>query len=187
MERIWAKHFYEIETVLGERTDIVEEMVLLIEREPIHAKVLEGKGRQEKLKEILIEVVRRKRQLKDSYIWLERQLGRVGSSHEINNRVFPNGWGERVIRDNFSRFYNHAVMNLLLKDGHTKCYIPVSPYSDMDSKCSHSLSDGEHEIYPLLASLVDTYSNGNYSNKNPRIPDHPHCTHVVHPVVAINL
>jgi hypothetical protein len=178
----WANHFDEILTTLAARQDIVDQMKSLIENEELHGKVFEGQGRKAAFRGILIDLIHRKLDLKESYEEMERHLNRAMSPYSSSNLVFSTGWAERSIRTQLSRFYNHAVMKLLLEKGQTDCYIPSSPDQNASSKCSIELVGGVHHIQPLLESLIEAYSNGNYKNKELKVPEHPYCSHVVRPI-----
>ena len=182
MEKDWANDFYEILPTLSKRNDLVEISEELIKTENIPGKALEGVGRLEKFRDIMIDLIYQRISLQQAYLDVEKKLGYIGSPYAYNNRIFPTGWGERLVRTQLSRFYNQAILTQILNQGQEKCFIPHSNSEDSFSKCSLSLAGKEHNSKALLDAIVDIYSNGNFQNKSPRVPDHPHCTHVVRPI-----
>lgn len=178
----WANDFYDIIPTLTERKDILERIKKLVQSERILGKALEGIDRENKFKLILIDLINQEIDLKQAYNSVEIDMGRTGSPYAINNKVFPSGWGERLIRTNLSRFYNQVVLNLILQSGETKCFIPHSNHEESTSKCSQN-AGRIHDAQTILDTLIDVYSDGNWSNRGLKIPDHPHCTHVITPVL----
>ena len=51
----WAQDFYQIQETVNENTDLKSDIAELVRSEPIHGKVIEGEGRAESLREILLE------------------------------------------------------------------------------------------------------------------------------------
>ena len=97
--------------------------------------------------------------------------------------MFASGWAERLVRTQFSRFYNQAVLQQLTAHGDTECFVPHSASEQASSQCSQLLAGRTHNVQGLLTLLADSYALGQFS-KTPKIPDHPHCTHVVRPAQA---
>ena len=103
------------------------------------------------------------------------------SKYATDSRVFPSGWAERLVRIQLSRFYNQAVLEMLIEKGKTQCYVPHSKHEELNTNCSKMLAGNTHEIKELYDKLIRTYENGVY-DKEVKIPDHPHCTHVIKPL-----
>lgn len=184
MEEKWANDFFEILPTLNFREDLKRDIEELINHKHIPGKSLEGSGRVEKFKKILVDLINNRITLQQACINVENEIGKYGSSYASNNRVFPQDWGERLVRTNLSKFYNEAVLIQLIKRGEKKCFIPHSNSEDFSSSCSQNLAGKEHAIQPLLDTIEDVFEKENWKNKNPKIPDHPHCTHVIKPVVS---
>jgi len=72
-------------------------------------------------------------------------------------------------------------MEKLLKDGQKECFIPHSSDEDPNSRCSIVLAGNNLDLKILYNRLIDSYAEGNWSNE-PKIPDHPYCTHVIIPI-----
>ena len=143
-------------------------------------KVTEGGDRLGRLRVILSDLVDGRIDLPQACRRVEAELPRHSSPYSGNNRVFPSGWAERLVRTQYSRFYNQAVMERLLTEGQTECFVPHSAGEDASSMCSQLLAGGIHPLRPLYDRLVSSYGQGNW-DKAVKIPDHPHCTHVVTP------
>lgn len=180
MSRVYAKEFRDIPAVLSENTELREAILRLIDEQPVPGKVTEGGDRLLRFKEILKRLVRGEIRLAEAYYYTEAELPRESSYYAANNRVFPSGWAERLVRTQFSRFYNQAVMEQLMSEGQTQCFVPHSSEEDRGSKCSMSLAGGAHDIKVLYNRLIESYARGNWS-KDLKIPEHPHCTHVIAP------
>ena len=183
MSNQYAEDFFEILDVLTINNELQRLIIALIESEPIPGKVLESNSgdRLGVFKDILIELVNGKVSLDTAYQQTETKLPRHTSLHKSNSRVFPGGWSERLIRTQLSRFYNQAVLKQLLEDGVENCFVPHSESEEASSRCTQELAGGQHPVATLYDRLIDNYSNGNWSREI-KIPDHPHCTHVVRPI-----
>lgn len=181
MLKVWAKEFDHIPAALAERTDLRELAIKLIDNQPIPGKVTEGEDRLLRFREILKMLFRGEITLHEAYRRTQAELPRANSIHSSNNKVFAEGWAERLVRTQFSRFYNQAVMEQLLSEGQTQCSVPHSSAEDRGSKCSMLLAGRTHELKILYDRLVESYGRGNWT-KDLKIPDHPHCTHVIAPV-----
>jgi hypothetical protein len=181
MPRVFAKEFRDITATLSENTELRDAVLTLIDEQPVPGKVTEGGDRLLRFKEILKRLVRGEIRMTEAFYQTESELPREGSFYAANNRVFPSGWAERLVRTQFSRFYNQAVMEQLLSEGQTQCFVPHSSEEDSGSKCSMNLAGGAHDIRVLYSRLIESYARGNWSG-DLKIPEHPHCTHVISPV-----
>jgi hypothetical protein len=181
MPRVFAKEFRDITATLSENTELRDAVLTLIDEQPVPEKVTEGGDRLLRFKEILKRLVRGEIRMADAFYQTELELPRESSFYAANNRVFPSGWAERLVRTQFSRFYNQAVMEQLMPEGQAQCFVPHSSEEDRGSKCSMNLAGGAHDIKVLYNRLIDSYARGNWSG-HLKIPEHPHCTHVIAPV-----
>jgi len=181
MSKVYAKEFRNISATLSENTELRDAVLRLIDEQPVPGKVTEGGDRLLRFKEILKQLVRGEIGLSEAYYRAEAEIPRESSFYAANNRVFPSGWAERLVRTQFSRFYNQAVMEQLISEGQTQCFVPHSSEEDGGSKCSMFLAGSAHDIKVLYNRLVESYAQGNWS-KDLKIPEHPHCTHVIAPV-----
>jgi hypothetical protein len=176
----WASEFQDILPILTEREDLRARVLGLIEQ-PILGKVVEGGDRANRLRKILAALVRGELTLWDTFTATESLLPRRDSPHAGSNKVFADGWGERLVRTHLSLAYNQAVLEMLFEAGEKFCFVPHSSEEHADSPCSRVLAGKVHEVEILHGRLVESYRRGNWS-KLPKVPDHPHCTHVVRPV-----
>lgn len=178
---VWASEFREILPVILERQDLRERMsVLLTQNTP--GKVTEGGDRVRRLRIVLNDLFMGRLSLSDSYNEVSRQLPRHSSIHRANNRVFASGWEERLVRIQLSRLYNQAVLESLTASGQRHCFVPHSSEEDPATPCSVNLAGMKHEVAILLERLVKSYTHGHWTREL-KIPDHPHCTHVVKPIM----
>lgn len=180
MPQIYAQEFQEIPATLTANAELRNSVLALIDTQPMAGKVTEGGDRLVRSREILKELVRGEITLPEAYRRTERDLPRSGSIHAQNNRVFPHDWAERQVRTQVSRFYNQGVMEQLLALGETECFVPHSSQEDRGSRCSLNLAGHNNDLTELHSRLVASYGQGNWSN-DLKIPEHPHCTHVVAP------
>jgi hypothetical protein len=179
MSTVLAKEFAEIPNVLSKRQDLREAMVKLIENQPMPGKVTEGSDRLTRFRELLKKLTIGELNISEAYSRTENELSRDNSIYFSENKTFPKGWAEKLVKTQFSRFYNQVVIELLLADGQTKCFVPHSSEEDANSKCSRELAGKIHDISLLYERLIDCYARGNWSNRAVKIPDHPNCTHVI--------
>lgn len=176
----WAEDFYEIPNVVSENEELQNKVLELVNDEPIHGKVTEGGDRTESLREILARFFNLDISLEEGIREVSSELPRRESPHASNNRVFPNGWAERLVRTQVSRFYNQAVLLILKDRGEQNCFVPHSSEEDFESNCTQMLAGNEVEIGPLLNRLERAHGEGEW-HEEVMIPDHPHCTHAIVP------
>lgn len=176
----WALEFRDIPTTISDRADLRERMLHCLTL-PISGKATEGGTRLDQLRVVLTQLINGSIDLRQSYLLVAQTIPRDESSHSADNRVFATGWEERLIRTQLSRLYNQAVLELLVASGATHCFVAHSSDEKQDSQCSIGLAGRTHLIAPLLERLISSYIEGRWS-KELKIPEHPHCTHVISPV-----
>jgi len=182
MEEIYANDFFDIIVIVNKNALIKDKIVELINLKNIAGKVIEEKKRELILKKILINLINNKiSSLEEAYKITETELNQQSSKYKFDKNVFKTGWAERLIRTQLSRFYNQAVLEILIKKGEINCYIPHSKFEKSDSNCSKFLSNSSQNVKILLERLVKNYEDGNWDNQL-KIPNHPHCTHVIMPL-----
>ncbi|MEA2575564.1 MAG: hypothetical protein QOH93_2862 [Chloroflexia bacterium] len=180
MSQLYAEEFQDIPTTLVANDGLRNRILALIDTEGMAGKVTEGGNRLDSFRDVLKQLVEGNLSLSQAIARTEQELPRSGSVHVYNNRVFPHDWAERQVRTQYSRFYNQAVMEQLIAEGQTECFVPHSSQEDRGSKCSLYLAGHNNDLRALHERLVASYSKGNWS-KDLKIPEHPHCTHVVAP------
>ncbi|MGF9659606.1 hypothetical protein FJP64_12345 [Kosakonia cowanii] len=178
---VYASEFSEIPQALRSNPAIKERMLALISGNKVSGKVTEGGDRLMKLRLTLSRLTNDQLSLDEAIREVEHQLPRHTSIHSDSNQVFSSNWAERLIRTQYSRFYNQAVLEDQIAKGKSECYVPPSSQEDAVSQCSQTLAGRSHDISYLLKLLVTSYEEGKW-DKTPKIPDHPHCTHVVKPI-----
>lgn len=177
----FASEFSEIPEALHNNLPLRDRVLLLINQKPIVGKVTEGGHRLEEFRKVLASLVKGEIDFHKALTEVETAIPRYTSIHSGDNRVFASGWPERLLRTQLSRFYNQAVMEEELSNGRTECLVPPSNDEQASSKCSQLLAGKIHDINHLHRLLISSYEQGNWG-KEPKIPDHPHCTHVVKPL-----
>lgn len=177
----FAKDFFEIPVTLADNDSLREAVVALIQVEPMPGKVLEGGDRLDKFRVILTDLANGAIDVDEASWRTETEIPRHTSPHSSSNRVFAQGWAERQVRTQFSRFYNQAVLEQLRDKGAEMCFVPHSDAEDAMSPCTQLLAGQQQEVAMLHQRLVAAYAQGNWS-KEVKIPNHPHCTHVVMPI-----
>jgi len=180
MRNNYAEDFYEIFEALKLRDELLQDIRQLIKHKEIVGKSLEGGDRKQEFRNILLSLVEGKISLEESYSLVETDLSESASIYSGNKRVFPVGWGERLVRTSVSKFYNQAILLQILQSGKALCYIPHSKYENDDSPCT-AFAGNQIDAMMLLNRIVDAYENGIFSDEI-KIPNHPHCTHVVVPI-----
>ena len=180
MSKVYANEFKDILSTLRDNTELRDAVITLIDEQPAPGKITEGGDRLIRLKEILKHLVNGEINLLEAYRRTELELPRASSAHAANNRVFPSGWAERLVRTQLSRFYNQALLEQLISEGHSQCFVPHSSEEDQSSKCSMYLAGNTHDIQVLYNRLIESYGKGNWSSEV-KVPEHPHCTHVIAP------
>ena len=181
MPKGYATQFSEIPSALGDNARLRDRVLDLIKRDPIPGKVLEGGNRLATFRSLIARVMSGQVSIAEAYRQAEVELPRQQSPHSASNRVFPSGWGERLVRTQISRFYNQAVLELTVEDGIASVDVPHSSEEDSSSDCTRLLAGGRHDAKQLLERLVRAYAQGDFSMQDPKVPHHPHCTHVVVP------
>ncbi len=182
----FATEFSQIVPTLRENSDLRVSVITLIELEPMPGKVLEGRDRLLRFRDIMALLVVGEIGITEAIQRTQAALPRDESVYKGDNRVFAHGWAERLVRTQFSRFYNQAVLEELRARSEARCYVPHSSEEDPASPCSMNLAGRTHDVAVLHGRLIDAYSRGSWTS-DLKIPDHPHCTHVVLPPAAGNL
>ena len=182
MSNQYAENFFDILNVLAANRNLRQGVITLIKNEPMPGKILEDNNgkRLEIFRDILTDLVNGVISLTEAYQRTEDELPRHTSPHSSNNRVFAKGWSERLVRIQLSRFYNQAVLEQLQSKSIDICFVPHSVEEDTSSACTQQLAGKQHQVAMLYDHLIEAYQKGIWS-KEVKIPNHPHCTHVVRP------
>lgn len=176
----YAREFSEITAILAANAELRAAVDALAATEPMPGKVTEGGDRLLRFRPVLRDLIAGRISLDQAYQRTGQQLPRSGSPHARDNRVFAGGWEERLVRTQLSRCYNQAAIEALLAEGHAQGFVPHSSAEKPDSQCSRQLAGANHDLVILRDRLIQSYREGNWS-KEPKIPEHPHCTHVITP------
>lgn len=177
----FAEDYYEIPQALELNDDLRVAMIELIAADSIYGKVLEGGNRLSIFQSILTDLADGQVDQDAAIRRTSLELPRAASPHRASNRVFSSGWEERLVRTQLSRFYNQAVLEWLQENAETQCWVPHSTAEASASPCTRLLAGGIHDVDTMHRLLIDAYRDGDFSSKVPKIPDHPHCTHVIAP------
>ena len=180
MAEIYAQDFSEILVTLAQNNELRIKVLYLIAEQPMPGKVTEGSDRLQRFRVILADLINGQFDISEAIRRTQAEIPRQTSMHNASNRVFAQDWDERLVRTQLNRFYCQAVMEKLLEDGETMCHVPHSRAEKSDSNCSTLLAGRNHDLRPLYDRLISAYAQGVWSSVV-KIPDHPHCTHVVAP------
>lgn len=178
---IFANDFGEIPSVLANNDDLRQAVLALVQTEPMQGKVTEGGNRLQAFRSILLDLVDENMTLEEAIRSTNAKLSPDTSPYASNNRVFPKGWAERLVRIQFSRFYNQAVLEWLRAKEVAFCFVPHSSREGDESACTQQLAGTRQSVEMLYHRLINAYANGTWS-REAKIPNHPHCTHVVKPI-----
>lgn len=177
----WAQQFHDIPKTLAVRPDLRAAMRRLLEQRELPVKVTEGGDRRAQHRAILGALFDGALTLDQAVAEAEARLARETSPHRASNQVFASGWAKRLIHTHTSVFYTWAVLDHLLAAGQARCFVPHSPAEAASSACSRLLAGREHFAAVLRERLIAVYV-ARQTLREPLIPNHPHCTHVVAPV-----
>jgi hypothetical protein len=108
MSGTYAEDFGEIPQALAANEELRKATLQLVTTASIHAKVVEGQGRLDALREIMRQLVNGAIDVQGAIRETEAKLPRRSSTYAGDNRVFPNGWAERLVRTQLSRYYVSA-------------------------------------------------------------------------------
>ena len=183
----WATDFSDILPTLAVRPDLRAAMHACSSSLPAPGKALEGPGRLASFRTIIADVIDAQVSLEASYRVVEEALQEEDSPYAGNRRVFASGWPQRLVRTRLSVLYNHVALDAVVKNGDVECRIEHSSAEDAASPCSRLLAGKQHNARHLFDRLVDTHIKGNFSSTDPKLPDHPHCTHVARPIAGSTL
>ncbi len=177
----YANEFNEILSALNENSEIKQKVLALIQIKPLLGKSIEEDSRVNEFREILTKLVEGDiSSLEASFSEVESKLPENKSKYAFNKSVFPSNWAERLVRTQLSRFYNQAVLQDLDEKGEEECFVPASSSSNLSPSCA-IIQNQNYKVKELLQNLINNYDLGQY-DKSIKIPEHPHCTHVVKPV-----
>jgi hypothetical protein len=178
---VWAQEFRDIPATLAARPDLQTAMLRLLEQHELPVKVTEGGDRRARRRAILGALFEGTLTLDQAVEETEVRLARDDSPHRTSNLVFASGWARRLVHTHTSVFYSWAVIEHLLAAGQPRCFVPRSSTEAASSACSRLLAGRSHRATILRDRLVEVYV-AKQTSREPLIPNHPHCTHVVAPV-----
>ena len=178
---VWAQQFRDIPQTLAVRPDLRTRMHALLELYELPVQVTEGGDRAAQRRAILGALFDGELTLAQAVAEAELRLSREASPHRTSNQVFASGWAKRLIHTHTSVFYTWAVLEDLIAAGQSRCFVPHSPAEAASSACARLLAGRDHAVAVLRERLIDVYV-AREPSREPLIPHHPHCTHVVAPV-----
>jgi hypothetical protein len=187
-EGVWAHAFHDIPMTLTRRPDLRARMRVLLTGDMPNmvtdGDVAPGVSRLDLFRAILGEAIDGAITLDETIALTARGLARETSPHRASNRVFAHGWEDRLVRTHLSRLYSQAVLELLAEAGQSRCFVPHVDGEALDAPCTRLLAGRAHDVRTLHDRLVRCYVRGDGSGGAPMVPNHPHCAHVISPVLA---
>lgn len=177
---VWAQQFSDIPATLVMRPDLRATMRRLLDDHEMPAKLTEGGDRAARRRAILGALFDGGVTIEQAIAQTETRLARETSPHRTSNLVFASGWAKRLVHTHTSVFYSWAVMEHLLAAGQARCFVPHSPGEATSTACSRLLAGRDHPIAVLRERLIEVYV-AKQTLREPLIPNHPHCTHVIAP------
>ena len=178
----YASNFSEISKTYSWNEPLREMACMLVKTEPIHSKALGENERVNIFREILIKFIEGKISFHEAIRSVKNSL----PAHFINSNIFSRKWAERLVRTEFSRFYNQALLKILVSKGEQYCSVPHSANESDSSECTLSIAGHQWKTSEMLSSLTRAFSEGDWSRTKRLIPNHPNCNHVIKPVNNIN-
>lgn len=178
---MFAHEFDDIPEALSLNAPIRYRFLRLVQTDPIVAKVTQEADRLGAFRSILLEFGEGQTSLSQAIASTQQRLDPTSSAYSSDKRVFAKGWSERHVRTQVSRFYNQAVLESLNESGCETCFVPPSSREKPDSPCTLAYAGKLLEVRLLYDLLTMSYREGNWASGQIKIPDHPHCTHVVRP------
>ena len=178
---MFAYDFDGIPEALSLNASIRHRFLRLVQTDPIVAKVTQEADRLGAFRSILLEFGEGRSSLSQAIATTQQRLDPTSSEYSFDKRVFAKNWAERHVRTQVSRFYNQAMLEWLDELGRPTCYVPPSSREKPDSPCTLAYAGKLVEVRLLHRLLTINYREGNWSPEPIKIPDHPHCTHVVRP------
>jgi hypothetical protein len=169
----FAREFRDIPTALAQEDELRIRMIVLIALRPIHAKSVEGRGRVDVLREVLRDLAAGRLSLGQAATTLRMRAPEQSSPHAGNNRVFTRNWAERLVADQFSRFYNQAVLEHLRAVGVEQCVVSHAADEDPVGVCATSIAGRSHLVKDLHSALVAAYELNKWDGGVLRVPSHP--------------
>jgi hypothetical protein len=179
----FAENFEGILPTLSKNVALRQRVLHLIATKPIVGKSTEEPARIMTFRDILDRLVKGEiSSVEKACAAVRERLPQSMSKYNADSRyTFKMGWERLLVHTQLSRFYNQAVMELLMENGKSRCAVPHSPQEE-GHLCTIKLAGREHNIKPLYDLLIDNYEKGNYNSQIAKIPNHPYCSHVVRPV-----
>lgn len=159
MSTLYATDFTEIPTALANNRNVRHRMITLVASEPIVGKAIEEPNRLPIFREILRELTLGNVNIHGAIRRVSSDLPPGRSSYGHDRRVFPQGWEERIIRTQYSRFYNQAVLDELFDKGTQKCFVPHSSSEQPTNECSLRIAGRAHEVAELRHNLRQAYAS----------------------------
>lgn len=178
---LWAEQFREIPATLAVRPDLRAAMRRLLAQHELPCEATEGGDRDAQRRSILGASIEGALALEEAAAALEARLPREASPHRASSVVFASGWAHRLIHTQISVLYSWAVLDQLAAAGHTRCFVAHSAAEAPTTTCARLLAGRDHAIAGLRERLIDVHV-AREPSREPLVPNHPHCAHVISPV-----
>ena len=180
----YAKEFSEIKDCIVINKKIKQRMIKLINIKRIYGYVVEEENRERELKLILEKFCNNDEYLLNNGVTeIREKITRSESKYSNNNNVFRKTWENQLLKNQISRFYNQAVLEILHDEGDEKFFVYPSKDQDPSGKCSIKFINKEWSINEILVNIERNYDEGKYDNSF-KLPEHVNCSHVASPITT---
>lgn len=176
----FAREFKEIAAALAQEDALRIRVINLVRSRPILGRAVEGPGRADELRSILELLAAGRITVGEAGAQTQQRLPRASSPYASDNRVFASDWADRLIRVQFSRFYNQAVLEQLSEAAVVDCVVAHATEEQPGGTCAQNVAGRRLPVAELLSNLVAAYEQDAWDERI-RVPRGPHCHHVVSP------
>ena len=178
---VYANEYAEIPGALSRNRPLLNRMLKLVECETIRHVAVADAGRLSAFRAILRRLANGGIDESGATSAVTAAFSAPGLRAEDRGQGFGAGWERRLVRFQFSRFYNQAVLEHLLDQRSAICLVPRSSEERPAEPCTALLAGRRQHVSVLHEGLVEAFRHGRLS-REPTVPNHPECTHVARAV-----
>lgn len=174
----YASAYSEIDSAISTNIAVKNEMLRLLSSIPqLAGKALQVQNNSSTFKALLNDYLQGTKTL------AQLHSGMSSMSTTADNRTFATNWETRLIETTINFLYSHSVGTVLLALGQADCHVPHTNTEQGNSHCTANMAGRNFNIPTILATNYGAYVNGIFVVPQDKIPNHPHCSHVVAPKI----